>query len=82
MPGSSWRYRLRTDNGWDTGWVDSDRSLLVPYDGPPLTSAQRVQWQVQVRDRPRGEPVVGAVLVRDRAALAGGLAGQLDRARS
>ncbi|GAA4302314.1 glycoside hydrolase family 78 protein [Klenkia terrae] len=42
-------YRLTTDGGWDTGWVDSDRQLLVPYAGPPLVSGQRVTWQVQVR---------------------------------
>jgi alpha-L-rhamnosidase len=39
-------YRIRTSNGWDTGRVDSDRSLLVPYEGPPLRSAERVTWQV------------------------------------
>jgi len=41
-------YRLTADTGWDTGWVDSDRQLLVPYAGPPLTSSQRVEWQGQV----------------------------------
>ncbi|MCZ2848812.1 family 78 glycoside hydrolase catalytic domain [Modestobacter sp. VKM Ac-2978] len=41
--------RLTADNGWDTGWVDGDRNLLVPYAGPPLASSQRVQWWVQVR---------------------------------
>ncbi|WP_448628346.1 family 78 glycoside hydrolase catalytic domain [Geodermatophilus sp. URMC 64] len=40
--------RITTDNGWDTGWVDSHRSLLVPYAGPPLSSSQRVEWRVQV----------------------------------
>ncbi|CCH87622.1 Alpha-L-rhamnosidase [Modestobacter italicus] len=42
-------YRLTADNGWDTGWVAGDRSLLVPYAGPPLASGQRVEWQVRVR---------------------------------
>jgi alpha-L-rhamnosidase len=42
-------YRLAADNGWDTGWIDSDQLLLVPYAGPPLTSAQRVEWRVQLR---------------------------------
>jgi len=41
-------YRLRGDNGWDTGRLESDRSLLVPYDGPALVSGQRVTWQVKV----------------------------------
>jgi len=53
-------YRLTADNGWDTGWVGSGQSLLVPYAGPPLASAQRVQWQVAVRtdlgESPVSEP--------------------------
>jgi alpha-L-rhamnosidase len=40
-------YRITTDNGWDSGWQDSDQSLLVPYAGPPLASSQRVEWRVQ-----------------------------------
>jgi alpha-L-rhamnosidase len=40
-------YRIRTSNGWDTGRVDSDRSLLIAYDGPELRSAERVTWQVR-----------------------------------
>jgi alpha-L-rhamnosidase len=43
------RYRITADNGWDTGWVKSAQSVLVAYDGPALTSSQRVVWQVQVR---------------------------------
>jgi alpha-L-rhamnosidase len=42
-------YRITADTGWDTGWVDSDQSLLVPYSGPPLASSQRVEWRVRVR---------------------------------
>ena len=50
-------YRLSADTGWDTGWVHSDQSLLVPYVGPPLASSQRVEWQVQVRtDLGESEP--------------------------
>ncbi|MEU2349179.1 family 78 glycoside hydrolase catalytic domain [Modestobacter sp. NPDC049651] len=53
-------YRITADNGWDSAWVHSSRSLLVPYAGPPLTSGQRVAWQVQVRtdlgESPRSEP--------------------------
>ncbi|OXM60977.1 family 78 glycoside hydrolase catalytic domain [Amycolatopsis vastitatis] len=41
-------YRIRADNGWDTGRVESAESTLVPYDGPPLHSRQRVEWQVKV----------------------------------
>jgi alpha-L-rhamnosidase len=53
-------YRITADNGWDSGWVDSDRSLLVPYAGPPLTSSQRVEWRVTVEtdlgESPASEP--------------------------
>ncbi|GAA3389238.1 family 78 glycoside hydrolase catalytic domain [Cryptosporangium minutisporangium] len=42
-------YRITADNGWDTGWVESDQSLLVPYTGPRLGSSQRVEWRVRVR---------------------------------
>ena len=41
-------YRLTGDNGWDTGRVVSDRSILVPYTGPPLASGERVEWRVEV----------------------------------
>jgi alpha-L-rhamnosidase len=53
-------YRLTADNGWDSSWVESDQSVLVPYAGPPLASSQRVEWRVQVRtdlgDSPVSEP--------------------------
>ena len=49
-PGSSAQvaYRLRADNGWDSGRVASPDNLLVPYGGPALGSAQRVSWRVKV----------------------------------
>ena len=50
-------YRITTDSGWDSGWVDSDECLLVRYAGPPLESAQRVEWQVQVRTELGESPV-------------------------
>jgi alpha-L-rhamnosidase len=67
MPRLSWRlpdgareqraYRITADTGWDTGWVDGEQTLLLPYVGPPLASSQRVQWQVQVRtDLGESEP--------------------------
>lgn len=40
-------YQLRA-GAWDSGRVDSDRSLLVPYAGPPLRSGERVDWTVRV----------------------------------
>lgn len=35
---------------WDSGWVDSDQSHLVPYAGEPLGSRQRLNWRVRFRD--------------------------------
>ncbi len=48
-PGSARQgaYQIRADNGWDTGRVESDQSLLVPYAGPPLASRQLVNWEVK-----------------------------------
>lgn len=40
-------YRIRAGD-WDSGRVESDQSVLVPYGGPPLRSGQRVTWSVQV----------------------------------
>ncbi|WP_433250724.1 family 78 glycoside hydrolase catalytic domain [Actinomadura nitritigenes] len=45
-------YRIRGwagDRPWDTGWVASDRSLFVPYGGPPLASREPVRCAVRVR---------------------------------
>ena len=41
-------YRIRTDNGWDSGRVDSEQSVLVDYGGLSLGSGDRVAWQVMV----------------------------------
>ena len=41
-------YRIRTDNGWDSGRVESSDSVLVEYAGPALASRQYVSWQVKV----------------------------------
>ena len=40
---------------WDSGKVDSDNSLGIPYAGKPLASGQRVWWQVRAWDRD-GQP--------------------------
>ena len=49
--------KLRRDQAdlWDTGKVQSDRSLHVSYDGEPLESCQRCWWKVRVWGRD-GEP--------------------------
>lgn len=36
---------------WDSGWVESDQSVFVPYEGPPLTSRQQLDWSVRFRDQ-------------------------------
>jgi alpha-L-rhamnosidase len=41
-------YRIRGDNGWDTGRTAGDQSVLLPYGGPALSSGQRVTWRVKV----------------------------------
>ena len=41
-------YRIRADNGWDTGRVERQGSVLVDYTGPRLRSCDRVAWQVKV----------------------------------
>ena len=75
-------YRIRTDNGWDTGGSRATQSVLVAYGGPPLRSGAARQLAGEGVDRPGRERVVGAARVRDRPARAGGLVGALDRARS
>ncbi|HEY3370798.1 MAG TPA: glycoside hydrolase family 78 protein [Prolixibacteraceae bacterium] len=35
---------------WNSGKVNSDQSVNVPYDGPALKSMQRLYWQVRVWD--------------------------------
>ena len=41
-------YRVRAGD-WDSGRVESNQSVLVPYQGPTLVSGQQVSWGVQVR---------------------------------
>ncbi|WP_436791565.1 family 78 glycoside hydrolase catalytic domain [Yinghuangia sp. YIM S10712] len=51
LPAGSLRqsaYRIRTQD-WDSGWVESDQSVLVPYAGPVPAPGQRCVWQVKVR---------------------------------
>ena len=35
---------------WDSGWVESAQSVLVPYGGKPLASRQQLSWRVRFRD--------------------------------
>ncbi len=35
---------------WDSGWVESDQSVFVPYGGEPLGARQQLAWRVDYRD--------------------------------
>ena len=55
--------KLGADEGdrWDSGAVESDRSVNVPYDGEPLAGGEKCWWKVRVtdadgRDGPWSEP--------------------------
>ncbi len=43
-------YQVRVTGGWDSGRVRSDRTVTVPYDGPPLAPHTRYRWRVRVWD--------------------------------
>ena len=64
IPSFSWKlgegvkhqtaYRIELDAEdvhWDSGWVESAQSSLVPYTGEPFTSRERVYWHVRFRDQ-------------------------------
>lgn len=36
---------------WNTGKVQTDRSVHIPYSGSPLSSRQRLYWKVRVWDK-------------------------------
>ncbi|MBN2163180.1 MAG: family 78 glycoside hydrolase catalytic domain [Pontiellaceae bacterium] len=40
---------------WDSGWVLSDQSVRVPYNGPALHACDRIDWQVRFRDQDGAE---------------------------
>jgi hypothetical protein len=45
--------QLGADNGdlWDSGKVDSDETIQIPYGGKELKSSQQVFWKVRIRDK-------------------------------
>ncbi len=46
-------YQIKVEAGdsqWDSGWVESDQSVWVPYAGEKLNSRQRAEWCVRFRD--------------------------------
>ncbi|RJT07886.1 alpha-L-rhamnosidase [Halococcus sp. IIIV-5B] len=52
-------HELEQDRGqmWDSGKVDSNRSIQIPYDGPVLSADETYYWKVRVwnQDRKRSE---------------------------
>jgi len=40
---------------WQSGKVQSDQSILIPYSGPALMSGQRYFWQVKISDNKKNE---------------------------
>src|SRR3954464_15576949 len=57
QPRLSWRledgvrqtaYRIRVDGVWDSGRIDSDTTIDLPYGGPPLPPASEFAWTVEV----------------------------------
>ena len=43
-------YRIQVKDVWDSGWVESDQSVFVPYGGESLASRQRLEWRVRFKD--------------------------------
>ncbi|MCT2586296.1 glycoside hydrolase family 78 protein [Actinophytocola gossypii] len=43
-------YQVRIAGVWDSGKVRSDRTVGIPYGGPPLRPRTRYTWQVRVWD--------------------------------
>ena len=35
---------------WDSGWVETEQSVFVPYGGKPLSSRDQLEWRVRYRD--------------------------------
>ncbi len=61
---------------WDSGKVESDRSILVTYAGKPLESLQRVFWKVKTWDQdgkesPWSQPAYWEMTLLDAKAWAG-----------
>ncbi|MFH1524236.1 MAG: glycoside hydrolase family 78 protein [Chloroflexota bacterium] len=44
------RLESGSDPLWDSGRIESNQSIHVPYGGPTLTSGQRVYWKTRVWD--------------------------------
>lgn len=49
--------KLAEDDGeiWDSGWVESEKSLNIPFGGKPAKSSTKYYWKVMIRDRDHRE---------------------------
>ena len=48
---TAYRIEVRGDEiVWNSGWVESDQSVFVPYGGKPLSSRQRLEWRMRFKD--------------------------------
>ncbi|MCH7226245.1 family 78 glycoside hydrolase catalytic domain [Haloferula sp. A504] len=47
----AYQLQVKGDVSWDSGWVESDQSVLVPYGSEELKSRQQAVWQVRYRDQ-------------------------------
>ena len=36
---------------WDSGWIESEQSISIPWGGPQLSSRQRIFWLVTLQDQ-------------------------------
>ena len=43
-------YQIEVAGVWDSGKVESDRSVAIPYGGPALESGKTYHWRVRVWD--------------------------------
>ncbi|MFC1601341.1 family 78 glycoside hydrolase catalytic domain [Candidatus Sumerlaeota bacterium] len=50
MASSEEQLNAETGDKWDSGKVESDNSVNVPYEGAPLASAEKCWWKVRVWD--------------------------------
>ena len=55
VSGSEDASRDLTGDVWDSGWVEDDRSVAVPYSGTALEPSRVYYWRVQVRTDKDGE---------------------------
>lgn len=49
---SAYQIQLTSESSnWDSGWIESDQSVMVPFEGEDFQSRQQAEWQVRFRDQ-------------------------------